>query len=393
MDVVRAALFSLPAVIAVGCSCSDQNFTPNSFAPLENDHGRWLSMGVAPDGRLVVSFYDKTKTALGFAIGTVKNSSEILWQYEQIDGYPDIATGLDPGDVGLYTSLVVADDGSVWVAYQDVTAGSLKVAKRTGRTWEVEVADTTTSFTAKKAGMFTSIAIDAEGNPVVAHHDGGTGELRIARRTGGSWQAETAWTGEDYTGLDADGNEVTRPASVGQFAQLEIVGNTEYVTFYDAAQQTLNLLEGFPGSYSHTIVDDSGNVGQWPSVLVEDDGLSIAYQDAGNHDLKLATRSGSGGFELSILDDGEYVGADTAIFRHDGAIGVVYFDGRANNMNLALEEADGWSWSTLGGEEAAVGFHNEVAQDLSGRWWAASYDFTNRTIFSRRLFGDEAAEE
>ena len=32
------------------------------------------------------------------------------------------------------------------------------------------------------------------------------------------------------------------------------------VVFYDGAQQNLNLLEGFPGAYAHTIIDDAGNV-------------------------------------------------------------------------------------------------------------------------------------
>ena len=76
---------------------------------------------------------------------------------------------------------------------------------------------------------------------------------------------------------------------------------------------------------------------------------------------------------------------DTEVFLKDGELNVVYFDGKTNDMKLASLEEGSWSAQTIAGEDHAVGFHNEVVQDLNGNWWAASYDYTNRKIFTRWL--------
>jgi hypothetical protein len=341
-------------------------------------------MDVAPDGQLALAFYDVEFGGLGFALGS-RHGEFIWWDYEEVDGYPD-SDGLNPGDRGQYCSMMVAPDGTIWISYYNSTTGGLYVAHRTGKKWELELADAGTGLS-PDAGQWTSLALDADNRPVVAHYMAGSGELRVARRLDGSWVAETVWTGEAFEGAPdtGDGAIEPRPASVGKFARLHIDGSTEYIAFYDAAQQTLNLLEGFPGSYVHTVVDDSSDSGQWPSILVDEDTVAIAYHDVGNQNLMLAKRAGGGPFVTEVVDDAKYVGADTEVFDHEGDIGIIYFDGKNNNMNMAIDGEAGWELSVLGGDDGALGFFNEVVRDRNGQYWAASYNYTDRNIFVRSL--------
>ena len=378
------ALFSSLAVLAAstliaGCTCRD-DVTYTAFqppAPLESDHGQWLSMGVAPDGSLVTSYYDRDQRALGFAIGEIRDGGQVWWTHEQVDGYPD-DQGLNPGDVGLHTSMKVADNGDVWVAYYAQQNGALKVAHRQGGEWTTELADAGGGLN-PDTGRWASLDLDADGNPVVAHHDESSGTLRVSRRDAdGNWSSAVAFEGED--GIDSEGNTIE--AKVGTYARLLIHDGTEYIAFHDEVRGSLELLEGFPGAYTHTTVE-TGGVGQWPSLWTDGTTLLIAFHDVANQDLALARRDGAS-WSVETVDTDDYVGADTEVFRDTDGIGIVYFDGQFNDMRIARESGDGWSTQSIGGNEQAVGYHNEIAY-TEGRWFVASYDYTNRTIFAQPL--------
>ena len=58
--------------------------------------GRYLSISAMTDGTPVPSYYDQTKTALGFAMGNLQEEDGIQtwkWTHEEVDGYAD-ETGL-----------------------------------------------------------------------------------------------------------------------------------------------------------------------------------------------------------------------------------------------------------------------------------------------------------
>jgi hypothetical protein len=379
------AVGALAILGALGGCRSEQNFTPFAgFPELENDHGQWLSMARAPDGSPAVAFYDRTVGGLGFAIGDVRRDG-IAWAYEEVDGYPGDG-GLDPGDVGTYTDLVFGPDGTAWISYRDEAQGSLKVASRVNRVWTTEVVDPG-SGRQPDTGRWTALAIGADGQPMVVYHDEVAGTLRMATRSAeGAWTATTVLEGEPFSGTDAEGNPVERPADVGEYAQILVEGNTHWITAYDRGQQRLVLLEGFPGAYVDSVIDDAGNVGAWPSLVKDGETLAIAYHDVGNGDLKLAVRDGGARFAISTLDDGRYRGADTALFKQGEQWGVVYFDGHENDQRLARQGTSGaWTTERVAGADVAAGFHNEVVQDGAGRWWIGSYDYTNRKMVVRPL--------
>jgi hypothetical protein len=379
---IRRTLSLLPVLIAAGCSCNQDYAFPErnevTFDAPEN-FGAWLSLDQAPDGvQIAMAYYDISEGALGFAVGSPQDDGTVVWAHEPVDGYTG-DDGLDRSNRGKYASMKVSGDGSVWVAYHDADQGGLYVSQRLGPgNWsEPEKVDTGGGM-APSAGQWASLALDADNNPVIAHHDGGTGTLRMTRFNGTDWTSAEIWAGSDYTSTGDTGEEVTLDANVGTYARLLIHDGTEYVAFYDAAWKTLNLLEGTAGSYTHTVVDDTGDAGQWPSIWTDGTDLRIAYHDVAQQDLVISTRS-AGVWTREIVDSGDYRGADTEIFEHGEAFSVLYFDGVNSDQVLATDEG-GWTTQTVGGADAAVGFHNEVVQ-VGGVYWFASYDYTNQTLF------------
>lgn len=369
-----------PLVLYAGCSCQGPEYSfpqPDAFVPAEEpqDLGSWLSMDTAPDGvRLTMAYYDREQGALGYAVGTIQDDGSVDWVHERVDGYKG-ADGLDRGDRGKYASQKTAPDGTVWIAYQDAEHGGLYAVQRTGGpVWSEPV------LVDPGAGAWASLAYDSDGWPVVAHHHPKEKDLRVSRFDGSDWSTEIVFTGSDWTYTHPETGETEmRLANVGQYARLVIHEGVEYISFYDAAQQTLNLLEGKNGDYTHTVVDKAGNVGQWPSMWTDGKILRIAYHDVGNQDLKLATRD-AGSWSTEVVDDGEYRGADTEIFMRGDKVAILYFDGFQNDMLLATQDGNGWAIEHVGGDHGAVGFHNEVAY-ADGIFWLASYDYTSRKLY------------
>lgn len=361
--------------------------------PAPVDHGSWLSFDVAPDNeRIVMSYYDRERGGLGFGIGTIADDGTLSWFHERVDGYPG-SDGLDRGDRGKYSSMKVAEDGTVWIAYQDVGKGTLWAAHRQGGggslsfdaenpQWVLTLVDAGTGTT-PSAGHWVSLDLDADDNPVIASYDALSHSLKVSRLDADastpSFTTTEAWTGAPWSGVDAEGVGISRVADVGTFAELMIDGTNEYIAFYDAAQQRLSLIEGTGGAWTQSFVTPEGtNAGQWPSMMIDAGTLFLAYHDVTNQNLMIATRT-TGGYELELVDGGDFVGADTEIVKKAGAVGILYFDGQNNDQKFATRSGAVWVAETIAGDGEAVGFHNEVAQ-VGDRWIAGSYSFSTREV-------------
>jgi len=364
---LRSALLLSPVLVAVGCSCNQEY----SFPPLQQqtfeapvDYGSWLSMSTAPDGtRLTMTYYDRDQTGIGFAVGTPQVDGTIEWLHERVDGYPE-DDGLDRGDRGKYSTHVITADGTVHAAYQDSQNGTLRAAVREAPgVWTNDQVDVGTGILSTGAGAWASMALYKD-SPIVAHHDEEAGTLRVSWLTEAGWESEEAWSGS---------------GDVGKYANIAVFDDTVYIAFYDAINGNLDLIEGAPGSWTFSEVDITGDVGQWPSMQVDADGILIAYQDTGEQDLKLARRTGAS-WSFETIDTGEFRGADSHLFTLNSQPAIVYFDGQNNDMWLATTDGASWSLDKLGGDDGAVGFHNEVAT-IGGVVYAGSYDFSARTLF------------
>jgi hypothetical protein len=373
-----------------GCEGCNENQLSDGTPPAEevfdNDAGSWLSMAVTPDARPAIAYYDRDMGALGFAVGTVAADGAVTWAREEVDSYPD-ENLLNPGDAGKYASLAISGDGQVWIGYQDSSNGTLKYAHKADGTWEIGMADAGGGPT-PDAGYWASLAFDASGAPMIAHHDAAKGNLRVARYNGSGFTGAVAAEGEAYDPPDTAADPTLVEAKVGEYADLFVASDgTEYIAYYDAAHGDLKLATGSGGSYTVTTVDDGGaaggDVGQWPSIAMDGSTLWIAYHDVGNQDLKVAHGT-PGSFEVETVDDGDHVGADTAIFVDSGVVGILYFDGFNNDMKLARQKDGGWSKETVAGDAGALGYHNESVRIDTTRY-AACYDFTSRSVFFSAL--------
>jgi hypothetical protein len=330
----------------------------------DHNWGRYLGLSAMPDGTPALSYYDQTKTALGFALGSQGEDSEgnpvWKWSHEEVDGYAD-ETGLDIGDRGQFSSLQIAADGTAWIAYQDKTNGSLRYATRDSEgLWTSGIADVG-GGTSPDAGLWASLALDASGAPVIAHYDAGQGHLRIAHYLGAAFSGEVIDEGEDVQTGGEDTGTVgeTIDANVGQFASLVIVGAVEYIAYYDAAAGSLKLAWGTSGAYSTETIDDSGDVGQWPDLTVVDGVIHITYQDVENQDLLYAWGE-PGSWSTEQVDTDALRGADSEVFQYGNYIATIYHDAYNNDLRFAWRSESGWQLENLTEDEGAYGFYNEV---------------------------------
>ena len=388
MNPTRLVLLGGTLLIA-GCQCNNDPKTDDTGPPdlpPDRDRGQWLSMDVLADGTPVASYFDRGEDGLGVAFGTIGGDG-VTWTYEEVEGFQD-ASGLDSGNLGTHTSLVVAPGDVIWVVYYDIGNASLRYARRHNTvgadmqpkgSWTTGVADIG-GGARPDAGQWASIALDPEGKPVVAHYDAGEWELRVTRWDGESWGNQVKIQGEEYTLQDTGG--ASKPADVGKFADLFIAADgTEYIAYYDDAWSRLMLAVGGAAGFEQYVVDERGDVGQWPSLLVEESGtIHIAYHDVENQNLKYATGT-PGNFELTTVDDGELTGADTEIFTNGDMLSILYFDGQNNDLEQATLAGGAWTTTTLAGSDGlGLGYHNEVIVS-NGSYYAGCYDYTNRTIW------------
>ena len=86
-----------------------------------------VSLVVESEKKVHISYYDKTKKALKYAMGSRPDKMSLFnWRRETVD---DPADG---SDVGKYTSIAVDETGNVHIAYYDETNKDLKLARQDG---------------------------------------------------------------------------------------------------------------------------------------------------------------------------------------------------------------------------------------------------------------------
>ncbi|MEO6776506.1 MAG: hypothetical protein ABI467_26410, partial [Kofleriaceae bacterium] len=398
----------LPFCLDNTCVCSD-DIPAGRIGP-------YSDVGVNSAGTTWVSAYAQSHGDLVVAQATGGRIPDEAWEW--VDGVPDgpvtvpgskIRGGIedDGPDVGMYTSIAVAEDGTVFVSYYDVDRGALRLAVRgLDGTWtktdvELAVAAGDQGTVTNSVGMYTSLTLDATGKPCIAYlahltgNDGMThAEVHYATPSSAAPTGPNDWTVlvVDQTTLPPDDpnnpNIYPLPEGLGLFidSSRDKATDAPVITYYDRANGDLKVAKYnmAAASFDTAITLDGSNgidVGWSPSVQVGDDGkVRVAYVSATTDDLKYIVEGGT----PEIIDDGyrivgttvdglpkpeyHFVGDDAGLVLGNGVPMVVYQDSTTQELLLAHRADDGtWTHESIAGATqpwpGAYGFFASDALD------------------------------
>ncbi len=383
--------------------------------------GPYSHVATAPDGSIWVSAYAQTYGDLVVAKATGPGRiADTDWEW--VDGVPSgpvvvpgsmIRGGItDNGpDVGMYTSIAVAQDGTPMVTYFDRDGGSLKFAARVNGAWQTHVVDQGTGTmlmptSGTIAGMYSSITLRSDnGNPGVAylaHTADAMGEHAEVRyvsaqvpvpTSAADWQS---WVVDTAAVPVADPNNpdpFPLPEGLGLFITSARLSNqSPVVAYYDRVAGELKLAKfDVPsGQFATPVVIDgdltNGVDAGWSPTLAVDgmDVVHIAYVNATRNALHYTTDAASATNE--IIDDGyrivgtsvdglpkptfDFVGANAGLVLGPSAQPMVaYQDATTQELLLATRAADG-TWS-----------HVSIAGAVSP--WPGAYGFYASDVISQ----------
>jgi predicted regulator of Ras-like GTPase activity (Roadblock/LC7/MglB family) len=159
----------LSVVKCGNAACSSGNTTTD--IDTTPDVGQFSSIAIGSDGFPIISYYDSTSDNLKVTkCGDAACSSG------------NTTTAVDStGDVGRYTSIAIGTDGLAIISYYDVTNTDLKALKCGNAACSSGNTTTTVHTSVQTVGLYTSIAIGADGLPVISYYNFNATQLYLAK--------------------------------------------------------------------------------------------------------------------------------------------------------------------------------------------------------------------
>lgn len=270
-----------------------------------DDVGEYASLALRPvDDLPYISYYDKANGNLMLAYyaknGGGNCGTNNNWHCDVLDG--------DGGDnVGTYTSLEFwynkIDTYKIGISYHDATNGALKYISWscTELTCTIpnKVTIATPGLPILDLGLYTSLKFAPDGTPHIAYHTintiSGTGNLIYA-----SYVASGGNCGEGSAAGKWNCTTIDSGPGIGKYASLDLTyDGSPYIAYYDAGSGDLKMAyyTGIADPHCNDdngwmcpVLDSGGVVGLYPSLTAQrtpDDQLyRIAYYDATNEQLK-----------------------------------------------------------------------------------------------------------
>jgi len=365
---------------AAGCACVASPGLP------PGEVGRWGSLAVS-DAGAVASAWDRTYGDLVWVELDVAGRSP---QVASLDGVPanerpvaapdgyrrGVAT--DGPDVGRFTALLTASDGSAHVAYRDDARRALRFGSGGPAAWRSHVVDE-----ADDAGWYASAALLPDGRPVIAYAAPGApaaSELRIATArvaepaSAEDWTREVLAVGtpplEPVGDVPVDAGETLH--AIGVSSRLAVAGDRVAVAWLDLSAEPGVWLswwdEGGEPELRRIAGGGAGRLGLDVALAVDRAGrIIVAWTDVAVGRLHAAIGDAEGGLEAETVHEGQGGGTVRALgawtraaWTPDGRVLLTYQDPQDNDLWLA-SRSEGGAWTRqLVRAEGAVGYHNDL---------------------------------
>lgn len=344
--------------------------------------GLYAAIALGTDGVPVVSYGDATSGTLkvakcGNAACTGTSTTTVV---DTICSSPTYSA---------YTSIAVGVDGLPVVSYAGYVPGTptncvLKVAKCANAA--CTGSSTITTVDANPiAGLFSSITLGADGIPVISYRAGNTGtpgRLNVAKCANASCTGSSTITSVAI-GVSASGTGLFSSIALGADG-LPVIG------FWDQDANRVNVVKCANAACSvvasGSVVDI--NVGDHLSLAMGLDGLPVlAYRDNVSTALKVAkcvNAACTGSSTLTIVDNAADVGYLTSIATGaDGLPVISYFDITNKDIKVAKctnAACTGTSTISLVDSAGDVGWFTSMTMGADGLPVIAYHDITNGNL-------------
>jgi hypothetical protein len=332
-----------------------------------NNVGLFTSIAIGPDGLPVISHWDSTAGALrvtkcGNAACTAGN----------------VSTTVDnpANNVGAHTSIAIGADGLPVISHWDSTAGALRVTWCGNAACTAGSVSTTVDNSANNVGLFTSIAIGADGLPVISHWDGTAGALRVTKCGNAACTAGNVTTA--VYDSSSNGNSQTSIA-IGADG-LPVISHLDLAT---GLRVTRCGNPACTAGNVSTAVDVPGTGGS-SSIAIDADGLPVISHFYGTAGALRVTRCGNAACtagNVSTTVDVPGTGANTSIaIGADGLPIISHRDGTAGTLRVTRcgnAACTSGNVSTAVGDPAnTVGAYTSIAIGADGLPIISHYDLT-----------------
>ncbi|WKZ81704.1 MAG: cell wall-binding repeat-containing protein [Acidimicrobiia bacterium] len=298
------------------------------------------------------------------------------WSTQEVDS---------TGTVGAYTSIALDAFGNPVISYHDSTNTSLKLAHCddpacSGGGESIVTVDNTANL-----GYYTSLALDSSGYPVIAYYDATNTSLKLAHCN----DPNCSSGGESIVTVD-------NTANLGWYTSLVLDSSgNPVIAYHDVTSASLKLAHCDDancsgGGESIVTVDNTADVGYTPSLVLDAAGNPvISYYDSSNSSLKLAhcndANCSSGGDSLVTVDNDAELGRYTSLVLDSTGYPVIsYYDNA--NTSLKLAHCNDANCSS-GGDSivtvdntADVGWYTSLVLDSAGNPVISYYDLTNSAL-------------
>ncbi|HSE34836.1 MAG TPA: hypothetical protein VLB83_01805, partial [Candidatus Paceibacterota bacterium] len=340
-----------------GTGCASTRWTCATIDSA-NDVGRYTSIAFSPSGVPWISYRDTTTADLRVAryVGSGGTGcADAAWTCTSVD------TTNAPGE---NTSIAFDQTGTAWVSYNETTNGNLRVAKYVGSGGSGCASAEWTCTTVQSGGKFdvySSIAIDFDGNPWVAFglsdvNSDGCGasdcDLYVAKYvgSGGAGCTSSAWTCTAIDTANATYRYISLAFSPSGAAWISYLSDTS-ADLRVARYVETNGTGCASSAWTCESPATANSVGYFTAVAFDSGGKPwvVYHHTDSSNDMYVARYVGSGGtgcalstWTCAAVDTANTVGwMPSLAFDHNGIAWISYYDSSNGDLRVARTNRGG----------------------------------------------------